>query len=104
MQGASAGAPGRRYAPPMASSPETGGKHGKTGRRRRSRTESMRLICAGGLGALAVAFALLNVSKVEVDWIVTSSHTPLIIVIAVSLLAGAALGFLAARRSAKTQR
>jgi uncharacterized integral membrane protein len=85
----------------MAGGPEGSGKHGKLSGRRRSRSESARLICAGGLGALAVAFALLNVSKVEVDWIVTSSHTPLIIVIAISLLVGGALGYVAARRSAK---
>jgi uncharacterized integral membrane protein len=85
----------------MASAPEAGGKRGKVGHRR-SRRESARLICAGAIGALAVAFALLNLSKVKVDWLVTSSNTPLIIVIAVSLLVGGAFGYLAARRSAKT--
>jgi uncharacterized integral membrane protein len=43
----------------------------------------------------------LNVDEVKVDWIVGSSHAPLIIVIVVSLLIGLALGHFAERRSAK---
>jgi uncharacterized integral membrane protein len=69
--------------------------------RKRTRSESMRLILGGALVALTVAFAFLNLSKVEVDWIVASSDTPLIIVIAVSLLVGAAFGYFAARRATK---
>jgi uncharacterized integral membrane protein len=67
----------------------------------RSRSESVRLILAGALAALALAFAVLNVRRVEVDWILTTSKTPLIVVIAVSLLVGAVLGYVIARRSAK---
>jgi uncharacterized integral membrane protein len=82
----------------MAGTPEAKRKT----RPARTRKESTRLIFGGALAALAVAFAVLNVPKVEVDWIVTTSDTPLIIVIAVSLLVGGLLGFFAARRSAKT--
>jgi uncharacterized integral membrane protein len=67
----------------------------------RSRSESIRLILTGALAALAVAFAALNVTRVEVDWILTTSKTPLIVVIVVSLLVGAVLGFVIARRSTK---
>jgi uncharacterized integral membrane protein len=68
---------------------------------RRSRSESVRLILAGALAALALAFAVLNMERVEVDWILISSKTPLIIVIALSLLVGAVLGYVIARRSAR---
>jgi uncharacterized integral membrane protein len=49
---------------------------------------------------LAVVFAAVNLDEVSVNWVVATWDTPLIIVIAVSLLAGAGLGFLAARRRA----
>ena len=65
---------------------------------RRSRAELPRLVAAFALGGLAVLFAALNVDEVEVDWIITTSQTPLIVVIAVCLLVGAALGWLASRR------
>jgi uncharacterized integral membrane protein len=45
-----------------------------------------------------VAFAVANLDEVEVNWIVGTWDTPLIIVIAISILVGAALGYLAARR------
>jgi uncharacterized integral membrane protein len=53
------------------------------------------------LSILITLFAVLNVDEVKVDWIVGSSHAPLIIVIVVSLLIGLALGHFAERRSAK---
>jgi uncharacterized integral membrane protein len=52
------------------------------------------------LGALGAAFALLNLDEVAVNWIVGTWRTPLIIVIAVSVLVGAMLGFLVGRRRA----
>jgi putative membrane protein len=60
----------------------------KTPEQRRSRRELAR---TGGLVVLAVLmtlFAVLNVKKVEVNWIFGKSQTPLIIVIVVSLLVG----------------
>ena len=50
------------------------------------------------LAALGAAFAALNVDEVDVNWILGTWETPLIIVIALSMLVGAALGFLVARR------
>ena len=47
---------------------------------------------------LAILFAAVNLDEVSVNWVVATWDTPLIIVIAVSLLAGAGLGFLAGRR------
>ena len=53
------------------------------------------------LGVLFVLFAVLNLEKVKVNWIVGSTRTPLIIVIAVSLLVGVVLTHFAERRAAK---
>ena len=50
--------------------------------------------------ALGATFAVLNLDEVGVNWIVGTWRTPLIIVIAVALLVGAALGFLVGRRRA----
>jgi uncharacterized integral membrane protein len=65
------------------------------GRRQRART-----IGAFALGGLAVLFAALNLDEVEVSWIVATWETPLIVVIAVSVLIGAVLGWVLARRRA----
>jgi uncharacterized integral membrane protein len=64
----------------------------------RGRREQARTIAAFGLGGLGALFAVLNVDEVEVNWILGTWSTPLIIVIAVSFLIGAGLGFLVARR------
>jgi uncharacterized integral membrane protein len=57
-----------------------------------------RQIAALGLAGLGIAFAALNLDEVDVNWILGTWETPLIIVIALSMLVGAALGFLASRR------
>jgi uncharacterized integral membrane protein len=64
----------------------------------RRRREQARTVAAVGLGGLGAAFAVLNVDEVDVNWILGTWSTPLIIVIALSLLLGAALGFLVGRR------
>jgi uncharacterized integral membrane protein len=102
----------------MTGAPESsGGKTGRSGAHRpraaangsrgaspgHSRSESVRLMLVGALAALAVAFAALNVNQVEVDWILDTTKTPLIVVIVVSLLVGAVLGFVVARRSTKAR-
>jgi uncharacterized integral membrane protein len=66
----------------------------------RSRRQRARLVGGLALGGLGVAFAVANLAEVEVNWIVGTWDTPLIIVIAISILVGAALGYLAARRRA----
>jgi uncharacterized integral membrane protein len=59
-----------------------------------------RTIAAAVLGGLGVLFAVLNVDKVDVNWLLGTWSTPLIVVILVSMLIGACLGFLTARRRA----
>jgi uncharacterized integral membrane protein len=57
-----------------------------------------RQIAALALAALGVAFAAVNLDEVKVNWILNTWRTPLIVVIALSMLVGAALGFLVSRR------
>ena len=54
--------------------------------------ENRRLVAGLVLGAVAAAFALLNLDEVEVNWIVGSGRSPLILVIAVSFALGIAAG------------
>ena len=49
------------------------------------------------LAGLFIAFALLNLTDVRVDWILGSGRAPLIIVIIVSLLIGVVFTYLAER-------
>jgi uncharacterized integral membrane protein len=57
-----------------------------------------RQIAAVGLAGLGGVFAALNLDEVEVNWILGTWETPLIIVIALSMVIGAALGVLVSRR------
>lgn len=65
------------------------------------RTARTRTAAAAILGAVAAAFAVINLDDVEVNWLVGSWQTPLIVVIAISLLLGAALDRLLVRRQRK---
>jgi uncharacterized integral membrane protein len=60
-----------------------------------------RLIGGVVLGGLGLAFALVNLGNVKVDWIVGSAHSPLILVIAVSVLIGVGLDRVAVHRARK---
>lgn len=71
--------------------------------RQRGNAEKTRTAVALVLGALLAVFAVLNTGKVEVDWILGTAQTPLIIVIAVNLALGFAVGYLLARRGARTR-
>jgi uncharacterized integral membrane protein len=68
----------------------------------RNRRAQARQIGALVLGALGAAFAFLNLDKVQVNWIIGTFSTPLIVVIAASILVGAALGLLVGRRRARS--
>jgi uncharacterized integral membrane protein len=57
-----------------------------------------RQIAALALAGGGIAFAAVNLDEVEVNWLLGSWDTPLIIVIALSMVIGAGLGFLVARR------
>jgi uncharacterized integral membrane protein len=59
------------------------------------------LIAGVILGAVGLAFALVNLGNVNVDWIVGSAHSPLILVIAVSVLIGVGLDRVLVRRARK---
>ena len=59
-----------------------------------------RQIAALGLAALGGVFAVVNLDEVGVNWILGTWQTPLIVVIALSMVIGAALGFLVSRRRA----
>ena len=50
------------------------------------------------LAVLGGVFAALNLDQVKVNWVLGTWETPLIVVIALSMLVGAALGFLVSRR------
>jgi uncharacterized integral membrane protein len=56
-----------------------------------------RQIAALVLAAVGIAFAALNLDEVKVNWVLGTWRTPLIIVIALSLVIGAGLGLLIAR-------
>jgi uncharacterized integral membrane protein len=54
-------------------------------------------IAAVAVAILLIAFGLSNRHDVPIDWLVTTSQTPLIVVILVSAVLGAILGALAVR-------
>jgi uncharacterized integral membrane protein len=67
----------------------------------RNRREVARRLGAAGVGGLIVAFALLNRKKVDVNWILGTWSTSLILVIAISFLLGVVGGFLLRARQAR---
>jgi uncharacterized integral membrane protein len=57
-----------------------------------------RQVAALVLAGMGVTFAAVNLDEVDVNWVLGDWRTPLIVVIALSMLVGAALGFLVSRR------
>ena len=57
-----------------------------------------RQIAVIGLAGVGGVFAALNLDEVDVNWILGIWSTPLIVVIALSMLIGAGLGILVSRR------
>jgi uncharacterized integral membrane protein len=57
-----------------------------------------RQIAALALAGVGGVFCAVNLDEVKVNWILGTWKTPLIVVIALSLLVGATLGFLVSRR------
>jgi uncharacterized integral membrane protein len=66
-----------------------------------ARRDRARLVAALILAAVGLAFALVNLRNVKVDWIVGSAHSPLILVIALSVLIGAGIDRILVSRSRK---
>jgi uncharacterized integral membrane protein len=71
---------------PPTEPPRTPERRPKKGGMQRS--ERVRLVVTALVAALIAAFALLNLDKVEVNWIITTGQAPLIVVIALSFGAG----------------
>lgn len=69
-----------------------------------ARRNDARVAGAAVIGAIAAVFAVINLDDVEVNWLVGSWQTPLILVILVSMLLGAGLDRLLVRRSRKRRR
>jgi uncharacterized integral membrane protein len=63
-----------------------------------------RTLAAAILGGLLVVFAFLNLDEVKVNWIATTSQTPLILVIGVVFVLGMGAGVLLQRRRTKKAR
>ena len=68
------------------------------------RAANTRMAAAAVLGGIAAVFAVINLGKVEVDWLVGSWQTPLIVVIVLSMLLGAGLDRVLVRRARKRRR
>jgi uncharacterized integral membrane protein len=68
-----------------------------------ARKASPRTIAAAVLGGLVVLFAVVNLQTVTIHWIVTTSDTPLIVVIVGCGLIGYAAGWLMARRASQNK-
>ena len=56
-----------------------------------------RQIAGLGLAAVGITFAAVNLDDVKVNWVLGTWRTPLIVVIALSIVIGAGLGLLIAR-------
>ena len=73
-------------------------------RPQRTKREQARFAIAVAAGVYAVVFALANLDKVKVDWVVASGKTPLIVVIVVCLLIGAGVDRVVARYARKSRK
>lgn len=87
---------------PSAQTPSPDREPGKADREpgkagRRDSKEVSRGIAMLVLAGLFIAFAVLNVEEVHVDWILGSGRAPLILVIIISLLVGIVLTYFAER-------
>ncbi len=87
---------------PSAQTPGRGRQPAKA--RGRDRRELARGAAVLVLAGVFIAFALLNLKDVRVDWIVGSGHAPLIIVIVISLLIGIVLTYFVERLSRRRSR
>lgn len=71
------------------------------GRKQRSSAETTRLAVALVSGGVIAIFAILNTEKVQVDWILGSAQTPLILVIVICVVLGMGAGYVAGRRRSR---
>jgi uncharacterized integral membrane protein len=66
-----------------------------------ARRERARTLAAFGLGGLGALFAALNFDEVDVNWLLGTWSTPLIVVIALAFVLGSGVGLLIGRSRAK---
>jgi len=67
----------------------------------RRETVTAKTVAAVAVAILLIAFGLSNRDDVPVDWLVGTTHTPLIVVVVVSAVLGAILGAAAVRKSSR---
>jgi uncharacterized integral membrane protein len=65
------------------------------------RRGNTQLVAAGTLAVVLIVFAVLNSQTVKIHWIVTTTRSPLILVIVVAGLLGLSVGWFLARRRAR---
>jgi len=65
------------------------------------RTLTSKQIASGTGIVLVLVFALINMQDVTMHWIVGTTHTRLIVLVAICVLIGGGVGFLVARRTHK---
>ena len=80
---------------------KTPAKRGGTGLISR---ENRRTVAGLSIGALVAVFAVLNLDEVQVNWIVGTVSTPLILVIGITFLLGAVIGWIAHAARGKRKR
>jgi uncharacterized integral membrane protein len=85
----------------MASDRREAGTDGPAAAGRRDTRAQARWIVAAVLAVLVILFAVLNSQDVEVDWIVTTTETPLVVVMALCAVAGLVIGRLLAWQRAR---
>ena len=66
--------------------------------------ENRRTVAGLSIGALVAVFAVLNLDEVQVNWIVGTVSTPLIVVIAITFLLGTVIGWIAHAARGKRKR
>lgn len=89
---------------PVATPPESKKPPAKRSRGGLLKRENARLAGAGVLGVLLTLFAVLNLDEVQVNWLLGTWSTPLIIVVLVSALIGMGLDRVLVRRSRSASR
>ena len=69
-----------------------------------AKRQNARIAVAAGLGGVVTLFAVLNLDDVEVNWVLGTWSTPLIIVIVLSFAAGMAIDRALVRRGRSPKR
>src|SRR5437762_2977596 len=79
--------------------PADGGRRRRKGGMEVDRGFEVKTLAAIAVGVLIIAFAIANNHQVKVDFLVTTTDAPLVVVIVIALLLGFILGNLVRRRT-----